>query len=304
MNRILFGRYFQKMQKYSFLGTLNEAILRLSIIAYDRHFIRKTFQSIAKEKNPQKWVFILGCYNSGTTLLQRLISGHPGVCSMPREGVRFTDALRTPEDLGWTRMWNECLDYMHKDLEKNQESVNKIMKDWSPWWRGSGGVFLEKSIANILRAEWLQKHFPTSYFIGITRNGYAASYGIVNKAKPRGEVQKKIGDRYPIEMAAREWAKANSLLLDYTETLTRYTRIRYEDLLEHPESTIKQLFEFLELNDCPVVETDTGVQINKKHFELWNGNDVSLKKLSDEDIRRIKPIIMPISRKYGYEDAF
>src|SRR5690242_5444088 len=59
-----------------------------------------------------KWVFILGCYNSGTTLLDQILSGHPQFSGLNEEGVMLTDQLPRPEDFQWRRMWWKCEDKM------------------------------------------------------------------------------------------------------------------------------------------------------------------------------------------------
>ena len=53
---------------------------------------------------PDRWVFVVGCYNSGTTLLANLLEAHPAINGLAREGVELTDALRRPELAGWPRM--------------------------------------------------------------------------------------------------------------------------------------------------------------------------------------------------------
>src|SRR5688572_13607291 len=60
----------------------------------------------------KKWVFILGCYNSGTTLLDQILSLHPEISGLKDEGVMLTDCLKRPEDFGWRRMWWKCEDQM------------------------------------------------------------------------------------------------------------------------------------------------------------------------------------------------
>ncbi len=49
----------------------------------------------------KKWVFIIGCYNSGTTLLNEILASHPKISGLPDEGVMLTDQLVKPEDFNW-----------------------------------------------------------------------------------------------------------------------------------------------------------------------------------------------------------
>ena len=66
--------------------------------------IQKLIGYLGKELKPERWIFVVGCYKSGTTLLTKILSQHPLIGSMPNEGVAFTDALPYPEQYGWTRM--------------------------------------------------------------------------------------------------------------------------------------------------------------------------------------------------------
>ena len=74
---------------------------------------------------PDRWVFIIGCYNSGTTLLKDLLAEHPHIGVLAGEGVKFSDALPRPEDFGWQRMWCQCIEQMHLD-PKDAERANRI----------------------------------------------------------------------------------------------------------------------------------------------------------------------------------
>jgi hypothetical protein len=53
------------------------------------------------------WIFIIGCYNSGTILLEQIIRQHPAIAGLPDEGQFLTDALITPKSVGVPRLWVE-----------------------------------------------------------------------------------------------------------------------------------------------------------------------------------------------------
>ncbi|MBK9319321.1 MAG: sulfotransferase [Bacteroidetes bacterium] len=58
-----------------------------------------------KAPEPEKWVFILGCYNSGTTLLHKLLATHSDIGSMPNEGQFYSSQLpggeiQSPQNMG------------------------------------------------------------------------------------------------------------------------------------------------------------------------------------------------------------
>ena len=64
---------------------------------------------LTKVVEPEKWVFVVGCYDSGTTLLARLLATHSQISRFD-EGVFKTSQLVTPEELGWPRLWCQVVD--------------------------------------------------------------------------------------------------------------------------------------------------------------------------------------------------
>lgn len=56
--------------------------------------LRESFGNILREikisftpvPRPDKWLFVVGCYNSGTTLLAEMLSRHPNISGLPTEG--------------------------------------------------------------------------------------------------------------------------------------------------------------------------------------------------------------------------
>jgi len=287
------GKYYRKVR---------EALLRMSVSLYSNFVVRILVQLLTKPREPEKWVFILGCYNSGTTILKDLLSAHQDIRVLPKEGVRLTGMLPRPEDKGWTRMWIGCSEYMDMDISDiSSSSYSKLMKDWSPWWKSGGTVFVEKSISNLTRIEWLVKAFPDAYFIGITRNGYAATEGIWRRAQPKGLARKKYGKQYPLELAAKQWVDANSRLLGSIKNIVKYHQISYENLIDNPETTLNGIFEFLDVScGATVSNVSGGVKINSTKIELFDGNVRSIRRLTEEQKAVILDEIGSMQCQLGY----
>lgn len=55
--------------------------------------------------SPNKWLFIVGCYNYGTTLLHNILASHPNIRSMPGDGQYFSNQSVFPLVLGIDRAW-------------------------------------------------------------------------------------------------------------------------------------------------------------------------------------------------------
>ncbi len=268
---------------------------------YRRSAVRHITQLICGCKNPHKWLFIVGCYNSGTTLLQRLLSKHPDISTLPREGVTLTYELPRPEDYGWTRMWAECLKQMQFTEKENPKKANKIIKDWSPFFDNRCSIFLEKSIVNLPRMEWIDKNFSNAYFLGIIRNPYAVCEGIRRRAKPKSPVNKKFPDGYPINLTAKQWLTANSMLQQQKNKVKRFALIKYEDLVSAPVRNLQTIYDYLQIAHPDMSFVNQALTINGKGTQIINMNDVSIKRLSHQDLMEINRVLGNFAKNFGYK---
>jgi hypothetical protein len=255
-----------------------------------------------KPRKPQKWIFVVGCYNSGTTITQEILAAHPDVRTLPWEGSLITSVLPDPEDQGWTRMWIKCPEYMEMPEQVESNQVDQLLRDWAPWWGKGGEAFLEKSITNTTRMEWLDNALTPAYFIGMTRNGYCVSEGIRRKATPRPWIAKDFGKEYPLEMTARQWVAANQRLRNSAGKVERYHGIRYEDLMDDPIEKLKAIWSFLDLS-IPDMEFDgENLTIEGRVIKISSAmNAKSISRLSAEELSQITPVIAELQSELGYE---
>ncbi len=257
---------------------------------------------LVRKKYPKKWIFLVGCYNSGTTLLQKMLGAHPQISALPREGVRFTDWLSNFETNDHHMMWDKS--YKTEAIPQAgsaNEAYEGIVADWSIFWDDKAVAFLEKSIANTSRIEWLNENFPNAYFLGIHRNGYCIAEGLHRRARPPEWLKKQTGEEnYPLEMTARQWVIANQDMLEGIGKVERGRLIRFESFVEAPYENLQGLFEFLGLSSDCVIKTKDGVSINGENFKIKNPNPSSLARLSSNEIDKITPIISEIMAELNY----
>lgn len=263
--------------------------------------IASWLRTLAQPANPEKWVFIVGCYNSGTTLLERLLSTHSKISALD-EGVFRTDELLTPEELGWTRMWYKVKDQVRLKAQDQGPDVDILKKDWSIFFDHSKPVFLEKSIVNSARMLWLQENFENSYFIFIVRNGYAVAEGIKRKAsKERWGIQKeRYKPSYPIEMCAKQWVESNKIIEKDAQSINNFKKIYYEDLCKHPNKTVRKIWDFIGFNQTPNLDSAKKWQIQEKNLKIENMNNSSFSQLSKQDIEIIEKKASKILKFYNY----
>lgn len=259
------------------------------------------YKRLTEYREPEKWVFIAGCYNSGTTLLEHILASHPDISALD-EGVFLTDRLITPEELGWTRMWHKVTDKVRLTEADTGIDAEKVKRDWSIFFDSTKPVFLEKSIVNSTRMRWLQKHFNNSYFIAIIRNGYAVAEGIRRKAPVGrwGIQQSGVKGTYPIEMCAEQWMESNRIIEEDSAYIERFMKIHYESLCADPKKVITGIYGFLGIDPELHWHSDTEWEIQEKKAVIKNMNERSFRNLTEEEILKIEEVAEEGLIRYNY----
>jgi hypothetical protein len=206
-----------------------------------------------------------------------MLAKHPLIGSLPDEGQFCTNQLPIARDTGLKRLWAIPPEKFYLTEQGSPEiDVIKLKKQWAVRFNDRRKpILLEKSPPNTVRLRWLNSQFPNAYFIGIYRNGYAVAEGIKRKVK------------HDVELGARQWKNANSILLNDFEKLDRKILISYEALTESPKQVLDQLCQFLGIN---ILEEgfSTPLKIHGKTRSIINLNDTSFRNLSIEEVRVIE----------------
>lgn len=257
---------------------------------YLHYKLRSVGWLFMKEPEPQKWVFIVGCYNSGTTLLHRVLEQHPVIGSMPNEGQFFNTVLPAGSDHNLRRLWAIKPDLFCLDENSKGINVNKLKRQWA-WMYNNvhKPVLVEKTILNAARTRWLQKYFPNSYFICLFRNGYAVAEGIHRKEK------------HPIEQCIEQWTVSNEILLRDMEHLQNKLILRYEDFTAEPAKYLESIADFLGIDSFPQQVLYNEFTIHKVEAKISNQNEKAIRNLKPDDIAIIKKIGGNLLEKLGYD---
>lgn len=245
---------------------------------------------------PDKWVFIVGCYNSGTTLLSELMGRHPEISAIPTEGHFITDQFIKDYDIGLPRMWVDREDIFRLTEEDKGPDVDRIKKEWGMRLDLSKKILLEKSPPNSARTRWLQANFENAYFIGIVRNGYAVSEGISRKGDP-----KHLDEGWPIERSAHQWARSNEILEKDSTRLNHFVWVKYEDLTESPQNTLDDITRFLGLSPFPEARLNSEFSIHERKDSVRNLNSVSIERLNREQIDTINSVAGTMLERFSYD---
>jgi len=263
--------------------------------------VQRMLHKIGRDLNPDRWIFVLGCYNSATTLLASILEKHPLIGGLPNEGAFLTDALPYPELFGWPRMWSQCAEKMLLGDEfTGPERAKRIKRQWSLWFPKGAPNLVEKSIANVTRIDFLQKYFTPAYFIYIIRNGYVVSKGIQKKANYArwGSSYKDRG--YPIELCAEQWKISDEVIEKKSKNINNIKCIKYEDLTSNPIKILNEITEFLDVAQLPTDILKNKWTIHDMNSSIVNMNPSGLKRLSAADFDAIDTVAGKVLKKYGY----
>lgn len=293
MAKKLFSRIQARLR-----GLVREANMYLGDFTRSLHWMlgaKKHYQENFEEiAGKHKWVFIIGCNNSGTSIVQRIMNQTGSVSTMKLEGQRYTKVFPRAMRSGKERVWMEYEDDLLIDSDNTKASAPRLLFDWlSNTPKPLHKYILEKTPANLLRMEWLDQSIPNCYFIGLVRDGYAVSEGIRRKSHKS------------IERAAIQWNRANQALEKNKVKVKNYMELRYEDMVDDPKDAFVRISKFvgaqsLEIESAMNIDYGLKTVSGEKITGLKNLNQKSMDRLSDEDIKIINHYAGNMLKSHGY----
>jgi hypothetical protein len=210
-------------------------------------------------------VFVVGCCNSGTTILWRALRAHPQLDGPVTEGQELTDLpARLRHFLGrqTSRLFAHPRfkdAYVMTERDADAALAQRVDAVYGEHC-ASGRRLIEKSPANSMRTRFLQAVFPDATFVIVARNGLAVSEGIVRKRAFDPERPHMAGLTTTLPEAAGQWLHANRRLLADRRHLRRSVVVRYEDLVARPAAVLSDVFHACGLDPrlapVPAFETD------------------------------------------------
>lgn len=262
---------------------------------------QKLLAPFGRVPKPKKWLFVIGCYGSGTTLLFDILAGHPAISALPVEGVVLADSIPRPEKFGWSRMWSECIDQVRMLPGDGMEKVaNRVKRQWS-FSFDEAEVLFDKSISNAARIPFFEAYFQPAYFVVIVRNGYAVAEGLRRRGKPLKYGHKEFGDGYPIEMCARQWVVSDEVVSADIGGVQHVLQLTYEDFCARPGEHLRAITDFLDIEPLPEDTADRSWEIHRRTSTIRNMNARGIAELSADDVERIRGVAGATLDKYGYE---
>ena len=278
----------------------HQTFLGMLLTLYSKDWFRAAVRPFLPKPTNKTYVFVIGCYSSGTTLLDNILSAHEEISNLPSEGQVLTGQLSAPEDFGWNRMWCMCQDKLEISKLANKPDADLLKREWSFWFDPKKLIWLEKSIINSLNIDWIEEYFDSPYFIWIVRNGYAVSEGIQRRTKDAGKHPPQYPEGYPIKMCARQWAVSNQVIEDKLASVKYYIKVSYEELTRYTQETINRILTWLPMKNKSIT-IPLEFTFHKQKSKIRNMNQESIERLSKQEIDSITDVAGEMLKHHGYK---
>jgi hypothetical protein len=255
----------------------------------------------------EKFLFIICMNNSGSTLLEHVLSRCRNAVGLPPpagpdhqvNGQRFVkDYMPTPDRLKCRRIWSEQAAILQDELRYQWSTINQVWyENWArnpKFQTANPRVLLEKSPPNIFRAAMLQKHFRNSFFILMQRNPYAVGEGIRRRAN------------IPVERCIQHWIRCAQQQIRNGKSLHRVISLNYEDLSERPEICRQRVIDLVPELDDVDIRQEVAVHSLDGHVRqsIVNYNEKQIALLSEADlveINRELDKVPEVMAHFGYQ---
>ena len=218
-------------------------------------------------------VFIFGCHRSGTTLLGSQLGSNRDCVCIPEFPSKFIPA-RQKQDMRqelkvllrevsshWRfKLWDFPLNINRAPIDSFNDEISRLL-EWiisqfaEAQGRQKATYWIDHTPENLNYLVYLNELFPEAKFIHLVRDGRAvfASTKNLSWGPCTG-----IG-------AAKYWNKkiaAGMAAETYLASVkSKCTRVRYEDLIEHPAKTLQGICNFLGLKFQDEMKTGKGFKV-------------------------------------------
>ncbi|MDG6079706.1 sulfotransferase [Erythrobacter litoralis] len=192
-----------------------------------------------------RFVFVAGLHRTGTSLLSRLIASHRSVSAIENSSAPEDEGCYLQGAIPHTALHGIpgqfATDPAEHHIEEGRfdtlETRNRLLADWSPWFDADASWWLEKSPVNLTRMRLYQQLFPMAQFVVILRHPQIMAAALA-----------KWSDRSPEELV-RYGIEAYQRMECDLARLHAVVVIRYEDLVDDPDSIIGGVLAFLGLDN-------------------------------------------------------
>lgn len=258
-------------------------------------------------------IFIIGSPRSGTTLLRLMISSHSNV-TIPheytlvenvieyfnseqisqKEVLKFIEHQYTlPHFIDWKIDKNNLLGKFKNESYSQREIIDLVYKSYLETHTPEKHIWGDKNINSLSYISEIFKLFPATKFIHIVRDGRDVAVSLQSRKWQfysfRGKHNFFIKH---CKGAINTWITALDIIQNAFKMLpeSAFCTIRYEDLIDDPEKTLKSV--------CQKV----GLEFEENMLDYYKiekkNNTISSKRLKGTHENILKPVLSGNKQKY------
>lgn len=231
-----------------------------------------------------KRVFLVGCPRSGTTLLQSMLAAHPSITSFP-ESHFFPIVLsrnRVARILGIASQKRQSkIDSYFVELGKTAGTVDRRLllahsiRDFvrvldEIAQARNARVWIEKTPQHLHHIPVITRHIQDVRFIHLIRNGVDV---VASMYRATQEYPDKWGGKRSIDQCIDRWIGDLHTSHSYIALATHHF-VRYETLVDKPQTTLQDICSFLDLQFVEEMLTEHGkaAETLVLSWEEWKQN--------------------------------
>lgn len=190
-----------------------------------------------------RMVFLVGAQRSGTNWLQRMLSTHPDIVTLPSETQLFTAGINVLAERvqhGAVGSPSTATVYMDRDefLDATRAFCDAAFGGVADRLDPQARRVLERSPNHVERLDLIGEVYPDAWVVHLVRDGRDVARSLVSQ---------QWGPQ-TVPAAAELWARSVRSARASAGRLARYREVQYERLLADPATGLAALFEFLDVD--------------------------------------------------------
>jgi hypothetical protein len=213
----------------------------------------------------KRLLFIGGLHRSGTSVLHRILCDHADVSGFqgtgfPQDEGQFLQSVYPPAyRFGGPGRFAFAAEAHLTEDSHLVSTANRItlLKEWGSYHDLGRSVLVEKSPPNLLKARFLQALYPEASFLFVVRHPIPVTLAT-----------QKWTDAAP-EALLEHWFTAHEVWLGDLPRLERALVVRYEDLVNAPDTWLGRIGDFIGLEGLSAAARETLDDHNERYFSAW-----------------------------------